>query len=100
MNEPNLFEAVAGVGNPPCTKYACTETARCASEKLACTAFRYFVETGRSANPLIYYPQRFTLRNQPVMGDSPKPTREIFDSLDEEDDDEKTANIPWLDGAR
>jgi hypothetical protein len=35
----------------PCTAFACVNKERCARERLACTAYRHFVETGIVCNP-------------------------------------------------
>ena len=87
MKAHKLSAALGSVGRAPCDKYACKNREKCASEMLACTAFRYFVQTGKSCNPKIEFPIRITQQSKPELRDFLTATRDIFDSMDDDDDD-------------
>lgn len=85
----SLFDLVAELGAKPspCQEYKCRKAPDCAAQKLACGAFRYFVNTGRSVNPRYEYPLRVTMRQRPVyVEDGPFPTRDIFDQIEPSED--------------
>ena len=73
----NLLEALANEGQSPCQKFSCPNFQRCADEKLACFAFGYFVETGRTVHPHIF-PVNNGLSN---VGEV-HPTRKWFDDIE------------------
>lgn len=50
-----LAEALAAAAAPPCTAYSCPSRRDCASKKLACESFVYFVNTGRVVHPLMVF---------------------------------------------
>lgn len=86
MNIKSLSDAIANIGNPPCVTYSCVHRERCGKEKLACSAFRYFVKSGRAVTPLMNVPIRITKNHQPELTDSILPSKKIFDSMEVDDD--------------
>lgn len=77
-----LLDAVAGVGDPSCDRGGkCSLRKRCAGEQLACSAFVYWVDTGRALDPRMVVPRRVTWRLQPKMGERPLPTRAIYEAM-------------------
>lgn len=51
MLDITIFEAIKGMQQPPCEKYACKDFNLCASQKLACYSFQMYVNSGRSVHP-------------------------------------------------
>jgi hypothetical protein len=49
--EKRLHTKIDPKSDEPCTAFACVNKERCARERLACTAYRHFVETGIACNP-------------------------------------------------
>lgn len=86
MSIHSFLKAVARTEPAPCTKFACAKQAQCASDKLACSAFRYYVSTGRSCSPCIEFPLWIATLQQPYETDGPSPTREVYDSLNRENE--------------
>lgn len=81
-----LFGRIAAEAKAPCDAFACARRPDCSAQKLACSAFRYYVHTGSSQNPFIDFPQRITKTQRPVLMDAPNPTREIFEALEQDED--------------
>lgn len=75
-----VFAALRSLGTPPCVKFSCTFSQRCASEKLACAAFSYYLETGRAINPRSD-PSNRGKNHKPVLLESAAPTRAIYEGL-------------------
>lgn len=69
---------VALRSTPPCERYACGAMTLCATHELACTAFAYYVETGRSLSPFWLIPTRVTATQPMVMRDRPEPSHSIY----------------------
>jgi len=84
MNISSLIDAVGGVGLSPCDKFACAKRAQCSEQLMACSAFRHFVDTGRSCDPCIVFPARITQKQRPIHMREPMPSRDIFISMDDE----------------
>lgn len=76
-----FIKAIESAGQSPCEKFSCRSRQQCASEMLACSAFRYYVNKGPAANPCLDMPVRATERQKPVLRDAPIPTREIYDAI-------------------
>lgn len=86
----NLLEALANEGQSPCQKFSCPNFQRCADELLACFAFGYFVETGRTVHPHI-----FSLKNGLSNVGEVHPTREWFDDIEHDRLEEGSAGGGW-----
>lgn len=78
----SLINAFQQVGESPCEKFSCPKRAQCAEERLACTAFRYFVNTGRASDPRYVFPARVTDKQQPVLMRDIDPSRSVYDSME------------------
>ena len=81
----------------PCSKFACAMRPSCALEKLACTSFVVFAQTGRLRSPHLHY-TNLGERPPQTGGDlasewraSIVPTREYFALLDRDDDIDRCA---------
>lgn len=77
----------ATVSDPPCVRFDCKYRVRCAEELLACTAFRFYVETGRAHLPQLLFPERITRRQQPRLKTRPRLSSKVFQSLLRDDAD-------------
>jgi hypothetical protein len=89
MSLNTLLDALLEEQPSPCQKYECDFRDKCSEERLACSAFRYYVSTGRAADPRIDMPERVTIRWSPVYSVEPKPSRGIFDSMSDDDGDSR-----------
>ena len=79
MNGVDKFVAALSVQTgTPCDKFSCVERRRCADEKLACSAFRFYVTDGISSHPFIVFSFPKKARDRPVVGSEAKPTAEIY----------------------
>lgn len=77
MSFKSLIDAVNKAGPSPCEKFKCGARSKCAEEKLSCSAFDVYAETGKSVDPLfVYRPhgKKFVEKN---IG-YPTPSREQF----------------------
>ena len=84
MTKPraDLFlDALRNTPPSPCEVFECLERERCESQKLACTAFAYYVETGRALSPLFLIPLRRKTGAPMTMKDRPEPTGVIFRNM-------------------
>ncbi len=77
----NLFEAIEDEGQPPCKKFACQKVQLCADEKLACTAFAYFVQTGRTIHPHNFVNARANGKSRVDFVGEVHPTRALFSAI-------------------
>ena len=89
----DLLSAIKRIGKTPCDKHRCALRVKCATESLACSAFRWYVRTGKTANPNEYIPLRESPIDRRRYKDAPEPTHEIYDRLaqDNEDGDDQKA---------
>ena len=87
--------AIKRVGETPCDRYKCALRVKCATELLACSAFRWYVRTGKAASPNDYIPVRESPTDRRRYKDAPEPSREIYDRLaqDNEDGDDQKARV-------
>lgn len=86
MSMKDFLAAMSTEREPPCERFECAERQRCADQLLACTAFSYYVRSGRSEPPYMVIPAVVSKHQQPVIGDKPEPTSETFESLCSDDD--------------
>ena len=91
----DLLSAIKRVGKTPCDKHRCSLREKCATEMLACSAFRLYVSTGRSVSPFEYIPIKESVGDRRRYKDAPEPTTEIYArmSYDNEDSDEQKDKI-------
>lgn len=69
----------------PCNKFDCELRDQCASERLACQAFVVYVSTGRARNPRFRWIDHLDFGyKEPFEEPVPKPTAELFASLDDD----------------
>jgi hypothetical protein len=78
-----LRQAFAEQRPAPCDEFGCSFRADCGAQKLACSAFRWYVESGKSADPRWVYPLRITKLRQPIFTRWPAPSAEIFRAIDD-----------------
>ena len=74
----DLLAAIHAEPAPPCDAFSCSQRARCAAERLACTSFAHYVTTGQCKSPFILFPERVNTHNRAKWFGPPEPTREIF----------------------
>ena len=77
----DLLKALANEGQTPCRKFACPKFQMCADELLACSAFGYFVQTGRTLHPHHFVSPRATSKDRVKYVGEVHPTRELFDAI-------------------
>lgn len=80
-DEMDIFEAITSAGDAPCEKYACAKRDECSAAKLACSSFRWFVQSGKSLHPNTDVSMRRSKFRPPGWNDEIVATREIFDSI-------------------
>ena len=78
----DLLKAIENEGQTPCKKFACGQFQRCADERLACFAFGYFVETGRTVHPHIFPVPNSSGDDRLVNVGEVHPTRTWFDDIE------------------
>jgi len=85
MSLKDLATALHGQPQSPCEKFACTQWNACRDEKLACDAFRYYVQAnyGTAYHPASIIPIRAWRRGEPDRGEI-KPTRENYIAMGED----------------
>lgn len=77
----DLLKALESEGQTPCRKFACPKFQMCADELLACSAFGYFVQTGRTLHPHHFVSPRATSKDRVKYVGEVHPTRELFDAI-------------------
>ena len=82
-DDMDIFEAITNAGEAPCEKYACQKRDECSDKRIACSSFRWFVQSGKSLDPRMDIPMRRSKFRPPGWNDEIVSTREIFDSIDE-----------------
>jgi hypothetical protein len=81
MNIQDLLIAISEAEDAPCEKFNCSMRAKCA-EGLACSAYAYYVESGRSIHPGNKVTARKVKGKERVeFGETPEPTAEVFDAV-------------------
>lgn len=86
MGIKSLVVALENTGVTPCISFSCKKVAECGQQKLACSSFRYFVQTGRVVSPFLEIPERITKHHHPEIKEEISATKEIFDSMEVDDD--------------
>jgi len=77
----DLLKALENEGQTPCRKFGCTKFQACADEQLACTAFAYFVQTGRTVHPFNFVSPRATGKDRLEYVGQVHPTRKLFEDI-------------------
>lgn len=75
-----LGAALQNICEPPCEKYHCAKRPECSKERFACSAFTYFVRTGRRLNPLLHVLEDQRKHIRLVMQNEIIATRGMYDA--------------------
>jgi hypothetical protein len=70
----SFLKAVNAEPAPPCDKFSCRFRSKCASELLACSAFKIYVGHGKALNPYFVYGA-----NGEVVGQASEPTKPDYE---------------------
>ena len=77
-----LAEALAAADASPCAGYSCPKQSDCASEKLACESFVYYVDTGRAAHPLMMFKEmKVGWKPTNTLNSHYEPTRKLYNHV-------------------
>lgn len=75
------------IGITPCVQYSCRKADYCAESKSACSAFAFYVISGRCCHPCLDFGDLSDAQDvraakvKPVTRDEPMPTPEIYRRL-------------------
>lgn len=75
------------VGITPCVQFSCRKADYCAESKSACSAFAFYVISGRCCHPCLDFGDLSDVQDvraakvKPVTRDEPRPTQAIYRRL-------------------